>query len=90
MKRRAFITGLGSAVAWPVVTRGQENAKVWRVGYLSPASAFPVNVALLDAFRIKLQDLGYVGYKLRRLAAFGLGVLSSRTPLRCVFLLRAL
>jgi len=30
------------------------------VGYLSPASAITVSVALFDAFRLKLNDLGYV------------------------------
>ena len=35
--RRAFIAGLGSAAAWPVVARGQNSTpgKIWRVGYLS-------------------------------------------------------
>ena len=61
MRRRAFIAGLGSAVAWPRVTHAQQQTdKVWRVGYLSPSSATNVAVALLDAFRLKLNDLGYV------------------------------
>src|SRR5262245_48144926 len=60
MKRRTFIAGLGSAAAWPLLAEGQEAMKVWRVGYLSPASANKLNVALFDAFRLKLNDLGYV------------------------------
>jgi putative ABC transport system substrate-binding protein len=61
MKRREFIAGLGGAAAWPVVARGQQQTdKVWRVGYLSSSSATNVSVALLDDFRLKLKDLGYV------------------------------
>jgi putative tryptophan/tyrosine transport system substrate-binding protein len=67
MNRREFIAGLGSAAAWPVVTRGQQT-KVWRVGFLSGAPATDqTDVALVDTFRLKLQDLGYVGGKNLRL-----------------------
>jgi putative ABC transport system substrate-binding protein len=57
MKRRAFIAALGGAAAWPVVARSQESAKIWRVGYLSLSSA--ADNPSFDAFRLKLQDLGY-------------------------------
>jgi putative ABC transport system substrate-binding protein len=62
MRRREFIAALGGAVAWPALTRAQQQTdKVWRVGYLSPSSATnDVAVALFDAFRLKLNDLGYV------------------------------
>src|SRR5262249_17953862 len=61
MKRRAFIAGLGSAAAVPLVARAQQQPdKVWRVGYLSPASATNFSGALFDDFRLKLNDLGYV------------------------------
>jgi hypothetical protein len=57
MRRREFIAGLSGAAAWPVVGRGQENPKVRRVGYLTPSSiADKAGVAVLDAFRLKLQD----------------------------------
>jgi putative ABC transport system substrate-binding protein len=61
MRRRTFIAALGSATAWPVVARAQQQTdKVWRVGYLSPASlSEPASVALFDGFRLKLKDLGY-------------------------------
>ena len=59
--RRAFIAGLGSAAAWPMVAHAQQQTvKVWRVGYLTASSATNVSVALLDDFRLKLKDLGYV------------------------------
>ena len=63
MKRRAFIAGFGGAAAWPVVARGQHQAmsgKIWRVGYLSVSSATDFALALFDAFKLKLHELGYV------------------------------
>jgi putative ABC transport system substrate-binding protein len=59
MKRRAFIAGLGSAAMWPVVA-GAQQPKVWRVGYLSVSSATNYSVAIFNAFKGKLQELGYV------------------------------
>jgi putative tryptophan/tyrosine transport system substrate-binding protein len=59
--RREFIAVLGGAAAWPRVMHAQQQTdKIWRVGYLSPSSATNFSVALLDAFRVKLNDLGYV------------------------------
>ena len=62
MRRREFINLIaGSAVTWPLTAHAQQQRdKVWRVGYLTPASATNVSVAFLDAFRLKLNDLGYV------------------------------
>jgi putative tryptophan/tyrosine transport system substrate-binding protein len=61
MNRRAFMATLGSAAVWPRVAHAQQQTdKVWRVGYLTPSSATNSSVALLDAFRLKLKDLGYV------------------------------
>jgi hypothetical protein len=59
MRRRTFIAALGSAAAWPLVARARQE-KVWRVGVLSPSSATKVSAALVDVFRIKLEELGYV------------------------------
>ena len=62
MRRREFINLIaGSAVTWPLTAHAQQQTdKVWRVGYLTPSSATNFSVALLDAFRLKLNDLGYV------------------------------
>jgi putative tryptophan/tyrosine transport system substrate-binding protein len=58
MQRREFIAGLGGAAAWPLVVRGQQPAKVARIGFLNlgPASAWADDV---DAFRAGSRDLGY-------------------------------
>jgi len=59
--RRRFIAALGGAAAWPIVTHAQQQTdRAWHVGYLSPGSATNVSVALFDAFRLKLNELGYV------------------------------
>src|SRR6516225_2071571 len=61
MNRRAFIAALVGAATWPRVTHAQQQTdKVWRVGYLTPSSATNFSVAVLDDFRLKLKELGYV------------------------------
>jgi putative ABC transport system substrate-binding protein len=61
MKRRAFIAGLGSAAAWPVVARGQQPNQIARIGYLSQESAvFDLSHGDSAAFRDGLRDFGYV------------------------------
>ena len=56
MRRREFITLLGSTAAWPLAARAQQAGRVWRVGWLA---AFDVP-AFRTAFVQGMQELGYV------------------------------
>jgi putative ABC transport system substrate-binding protein len=61
MKRREFIAGLGSAVAWPVVGRTQPATRI--VGFLSPSAN---SVPYFEGLPAGLQELGYaVGRNIR-------------------------
>jgi putative tryptophan/tyrosine transport system substrate-binding protein len=57
MKRRAFIAGLGSAAAWPLVARAQRRLPV--VGYLS-SQRLETSTALRPAFVQALREEGFV------------------------------
>jgi len=57
LRRRTFIAGLGSAAAWPMVTRAQQRAG-FTVGWLSIIS--PAAAVYLPVFKQGLADLGYV------------------------------
>jgi putative tryptophan/tyrosine transport system substrate-binding protein len=58
MRRREFIAGLGSAMAWPVVARAQQVA-VPVVGWLDPTSP-EARRDFVAAFHLGLADAGYV------------------------------
>jgi putative tryptophan/tyrosine transport system substrate-binding protein len=75
VKRRAFIAGLGSAAAWPVVARAQQGDRVRRIGVLSAADENSPEVKLLlSAFTQALADLGWtVGRNLRMDFRWGSG-----------------
>jgi len=58
--RRAFIAGIGSAAAWPVVARVQQTDRMRRVGILMPLAADdPNDQARLAAFLQGLQETGW-------------------------------
>jgi ABC-type uncharacterized transport system substrate-binding protein len=59
MKRRAFITLLGGAAAWPLAVRAQPAEKVARIGFLGATFASSW-ASRIEAFRSGLRDLGYV------------------------------
>ena len=60
MRRRAFITLLGSAVVWPVAARTQQSEGVRRIGILMNRTADdPQGQARLAAFQQGMQQLGW-------------------------------
>ena len=60
MRRREFITGLGTGAAWPLVARAQQPPRVRRIGGLSAyAESDSEGQAHIAAFRDGLQKLGW-------------------------------
>lgn len=62
VRRREFITLIGSAVAWSLAARAQQPTKIPRIGILSPSrseDASP-NRVTLQAFVAGMRELGYV------------------------------
>src|SRR5262249_17419661 len=55
MKRRAFITLLGGAAAWPLAVRAQQRPMAPPIGILEPGLA-----QHFEAFRRGMDDFGYV------------------------------
>jgi ABC-type uncharacterized transport system substrate-binding protein len=59
MKRRAFITLLGGAAAWPVAARAQQPTPIAVIGYLGAASQH-TGVQIIAVLRQSLAEAGYV------------------------------
>jgi putative tryptophan/tyrosine transport system substrate-binding protein len=59
MRRRKLMTLLGTALAWPLVARAQQPAKLPTIGYLGPATR-TLDSERLAAFVKRLRDLGWI------------------------------
>src|SRR6266478_5079244 len=59
MRRREFITLLGSAAAWPLAARAQQMANLPTVGFLGAGSPATADV-WLSAFMSRLRELGWI------------------------------
>jgi putative tryptophan/tyrosine transport system substrate-binding protein len=87
MKRREFITLLGSATAaWPLVARAQEPGRIYRVGGLhsSPRDA-PHHLALFD----ELRRLGFIDGQNLVVDAAGYGMSAERFAVHAAELVKA-
>src|SRR6516164_8133262 len=57
MRRRAFIQGIGGALAWPIAARGQQSPTL--IGFLS-SRAPGESAGVVAAFRDGLREQGFV------------------------------
>lgn len=59
MRRREFITALGSAAAWPLVARAQQPTRIYRIGILETLPP-DRNKANFNALLRGLREHGYM------------------------------
>jgi putative ABC transport system substrate-binding protein len=59
MRRRAFITLLGTAAAWPIPARAQQAAKLPTIGFIVAATP-AANPDRIAAFSQRLRELGWI------------------------------
>src|SRR5262249_12996136 len=59
MRRRAFVTLLGGAAAWPLAARAQQAGKLPTIGYLGVTTP-AVSAQRLAAFVQRLRELGWI------------------------------
>jgi len=59
LRRREFITVLGSAAAWPLAARAQQPGKVIRIGFMGASLNSSAMAAQYQAFLTELQQLGF-------------------------------
>ena len=57
--RRELLTALGSAAAWPLAARAQQNRRPWRIAFPEEGAGFAGATKRFDAFRNGLRELGY-------------------------------
>jgi hypothetical protein len=61
MRRREFISGLGSAAGWPLVARAQQNGRSRRVAVLMPNIETDSSAQeMIAAFRQGLSQFGWL------------------------------
>jgi putative ABC transport system substrate-binding protein len=59
LRRREFISLLGSATAWPLAARAQQAGKAVRVGFLGASLNAPATAGFFQQFLDELRDSGF-------------------------------